>query len=452
MSAAGSSIIAPAEHAIGKDLDIHDDFVLQLIFSIFLIGYIIGPLFLAPLSELYGRAMILRWSNLWFTAFILGCGFAKTTAQMLVFRLMAGLGACAPQTIGGGVLSDCFSAEQRGKAIAIYTLAPVLGPSIGPLISGQYSVVVLHPRIHINGMSIGFITANTTWRWCFWMLAIIGACIQACLWFGLQETYPARLLHTKARRLQKENPGMIYRSQLELEKRSTATVIGQALIRPVKLIGTQLIVQYLALYMSLVYGIIFIMLSTFPKVWSEQYNESVQIGGLNYLSITIGMFAGAEIAGLVLDRMYKRLTARSGKQKGRPEFRVPIIFVATVLIASGLFIYGWTAAYRVHWIAPNIGAVLFACGAMVNMAALQSYIIDAYPRYAASAIGVTAIARSITGFSFPLFANAMYNSIGWGYGNSILAFAALGIGIPGAAGLWLYGERLRRASPYAAGD
>ena len=48
--------------------------------------------------------------------------------------------------VGGGVLGDVWKAEERGMAIALYSLAPLLGPAIGPVI----------------GAWIGL---RTTWRW-----------------------------------------------------------------------------------------------------------------------------------------------------------------------------------------------------------------------------------------------------------------------------------------------
>jgi len=431
MSAAGSSIVAPAESAIGDSLNIHADYQLQLVFSIFLLGYVIGPLLLAPLSEIYGRAVVLRFSNLFFIAFSLGCGFAQTYGQMLTCRLLAGVGASAPQTVGGGVLSDCFSTEERGKAVALYSLAPVLGPSLGPLIGG-------------------FVTAKTTWRWCFWILTMFGGLVQAGLWFGLKETYGPRILTLKAAKMRKEKHDLSLKSELEFESRGLISTLERALIRPVRLIGTQVIVQFLAIYMALVYGIIFLMLGTFPSMWTEKYGERIEIGGLNYISIAIGMIVGAQVAGRWLDLIYRRLKDRSPTKLGRPEYRIPLLALSIALISGGLFIYGWTAEYRVQWIAPDIGAAVFAAGAMVSMTSLQSYIIDAYPRYAASAIGVTAIARSLAGFGFPLFAGAMFKSLGFGWGNTVLAFASIVVGLPGAAVLWVFGEKLRRASPYAA--
>lgn len=49
--------------------------------SIFLFAYAVGPLFLAPLSEIYGRALIIHVGNLFFAAFSIGAGFAQTVCH-----------------------------------------------------------------------------------------------------------------------------------------------------------------------------------------------------------------------------------------------------------------------------------------------------------------------------------------------------------------------------------
>jgi MFS family permease len=68
---------------------------------------------------------VLQLANLWFLVWNLGCAFAQDKGQIIAFRLMAGLGGSAPLAVGGGVLADLFAPEQRGQAIAIYSLAPV---------------------------------------------------------------------------------------------------------------------------------------------------------------------------------------------------------------------------------------------------------------------------------------------------------------------------------------
>jgi MFS family permease len=90
-----STIIAPALPAIGRDLGIHDDAELQVAMSIYVLGYAFAPLFLAPLSELYGRVIVLQVSNVYFVIWSVVCGFANTKTQMIVARLMAGIGSSA---------------------------------------------------------------------------------------------------------------------------------------------------------------------------------------------------------------------------------------------------------------------------------------------------------------------------------------------------------------------
>ena len=257
------------------------------------------------------------------------CGFAQNVGEMLAFRMLAGIGACAPQTIGGGVLSDMWSSEQRGMAVAIYSLAPILGPSVGPLIGA-------------------WITEKTTWRWSFYAVTIFGAVVQILIYFTLNETFGPLILERKAKSLRKSTGNEQLRTVYESEDRRTSAVLRHALSRVFILLGTQPIVQFLAVYMSLTYGIIYLMLSTYPTVWTNIYHESTGIGGLNYISLMIGMTLGAQTGGRFVDWGYKRLSSRAPKGEGRPEFRVPILFISTFLNAGGLFMYGWSAQAHTH--------------------------------------------------------------------------------------------------------
>lgn len=179
---------------------------------------------------------------------------------------------------------------------------------------------------------------------------------------------------------------------------------------------------------------------------------SVGTGGLNYLSLGLGFFLGAQICAPLQDRIYVYLKVRRGHGVGRPEFRVPIMLPAAVLVPVGLLVYGWTAEYKTHWIGPDIGAMLFAAGGIAAFQCLQGFLVDSYQRYAASAVGAATVLRSLAGFGFPLFAPSLYDRLGYGWGNTLMALLAVVIGIPGPLLLWKYGEVLRKRSPFAAGD
>ena len=100
-----SSMVAPALPQMNQDLgSIRSTVVSQMMLSVFLLAYAIAPLLFGPLSEVYGRVLVLQLTNLCFLVFNLACGFAHSTTQMIAFRFFAGLGASAPLAIGGGKL------------------------------------------------------------------------------------------------------------------------------------------------------------------------------------------------------------------------------------------------------------------------------------------------------------------------------------------------------------
>lgn len=434
ISPVSSSMVAPALSAIGKEFHINDDVELSLTLSIFVLAYAVGPLFIGPLSELYGRSLILQLTNAVYFFFNLGCALAQTKAQMMVFRFLAGLGGSAPLAIGGGVLADLFAAEERGRAMAVYSLAPLLGPVIGPIAGG-------------------FVAENTTWRWIFYATCIADGIVQFFGFFFLRETFAPVLLAQKKRRLIRETGNQLLHTEFDEPADGTVwRTLGTAFVRPFRLLTTQVIVQVLALYGAYLYGITYLVLTTFPRLWTspDYYHERVGISGLHYIALGVGLFLGTQISAPLQDRVYRGLKARYDNV-GRPEFRVVIMVPGAILVPVGLFIYGWTAENRTIWIAPDIGAAVFAAGMVVGFQSIQTYIVDAYTRYAASALAAATVLRSLAGFGFPLFSSYMYDALGYGWGNSLLAFIAIVVGWPAPFLLWKYGPLLRQKSPFASG-
>lgn len=244
-------MVAPALSSMVRDLHITSQIETSLVLSIFVLAYAVGPLFLGPCSEgkfhvqaygdlvaneqVYGRVKVIQIANMFYLAWNLGCGFAKTKGQMMAFRFLAGLGGSAPLAIGGGVLSDIFTADERGKAISIYSLMPLLGPALGPIAGG-------------------FIAENTTWRWVFWSTTCLDALIQLSGFFFLQETYAPTILAKKSARLRKETGNAALHTEWEGEKK-LSSIMKTALIRPFKLLGTQIIIQIIAFYQAYLYGL-----------------------------------------------------------------------------------------------------------------------------------------------------------------------------------------------------
>ncbi|KAL8630736.1 hypothetical protein Q9189_003577 [Teloschistes chrysophthalmus] len=395
ISPVSSAMVAPALKVLAQDFGTSSTAVANIMLSIFVLAFAVGPLFLGPLSEIFGRVYVLQLANLFYFVWNLACGFAQNTPEMIIFRFLGGVGGSAPLAIGGGVVGDCWLPEQRGKAVGVYSLAPLLGPAVGPIAGG-------------------FITENTTWRWVFWATCIADILIQILGVFFLQETHAPTLLNRKAAQLRKETGNEKLYTEFDDPDQSLWKKLEISTVRPFRLLGTQPMVQLIAVYMAYIFGLFYLILATFPSLWEGAYHESIGIGGLNYISLGLGFTLGAQISARVNDIIYRRLKAKNN-DIGKPEFRIPAMFVGSVLIPIGLF---WHLRYT---------------------------------RFAASAIAAAVVLRSVAAFGFPLFAPAMYDALDYGWGNSLLAFLAFVIGIPTPFVFWLYGEKLRGMSQFAAG-
>ncbi|KAJ5936719.1 polyamine transporter 3 [Penicillium verhagenii] len=421
ISPLASTMTAPALPAIAHDLNISSTPELQFTLSIFVLGYAIGPLCLAPLSEVYGRVWVAQLSNLWFLLFNTVCGFATSTPQLLAFRFLAGLGSSTTASVGAGVLGDCYHPGNMGSAAALYSVLPVLSPVIGPIVGG-------------------FVTQHTTWRWIFWAISIWDAVIQVAAFFVLHETHKPIVLGRRLKHLYEARGQKV---DIPQDRPSVYEVLKGSITRPLYLLCTQALVQALALYMGFLSGVSYIVDTTFPTLWRKRYGQSTSIGSLHYIVLGVGAIVGAQICSYANDRIYKALSARNGG-KGSPDFRLPTMLLGAVLAPIGLFWYGWSAEARLHWTMPDIGGAIYYAGFMMGLINVHMYVIDIHGSNSASAMAAVSFVQSLFGALFPLFGANLYTAIGYGWGNSVMGFISIGLGIPALALLWRFGARMRK--------
>lgn len=106
---------------IGPYFNVTSDQQLVLPISLFLAGYVLGPIFFGPLSETYGRRIITLSSFIVFTLFTMACALAPNWPVFLVFRLICGINASSAIAVVGGLYADVFGDTViRGRAMAIF--------------------------------------------------------------------------------------------------------------------------------------------------------------------------------------------------------------------------------------------------------------------------------------------------------------------------------------------
>jgi MFS family permease len=188
------------------------------------------------------------------------------------------------------------------------------------------------------------------------------------------------------------------------------------------------------------------------EVFEEYYSFSTNLVGLAYIGLGVGSLIGVALFSATSDRYIQRKAAQADaeaeatggiKEGMKPEYRLPILPYAVAMLPIGLFVYGWTAEYRIHWIVPIIGTGITGVGNIVIFMSLQMYLIDTFNIYAASAIAANTVIRSIVGAVLPLAGLRMYASLGIGWGNSVLGFIAVPF-VPAAFLIIKYGERIRK--------
>lgn len=389
-----------------------------------------GPLFLSPLSEIYGRSRVLSTSNTFFVAFNLGCALAPNLNGLIAMRFLAGLGGSACLTIGSGVISDLFITERRGLATSLYGMGILFGPILGPLLGG-------------------FIAQRAGWRWNFWVVFIVSALITGAIMIFNKETNPVVIIERKTNRLRKQlnRPELqnAYTHTKDAGALRRRTILKQGLIRPLKLLFMSPIVFLLSLYLAFVFGLLYLLFTTITQVYIDTYAWSPEITGLAFLGLGIGNFAGIIFVAKTSDATIIRLAKRNNGVY-EPEMRLPTTIFFGMLIPISFFWYGWATHEHAHWIVPIIGLLPFGVGMMGILMPVQTYLIDAFGLYAASAVAALTVLRCLFGAVLPLAAPRMYETLGLGWGNSLLGFVAVGM-IPFPALIYRWGGVVRKRWP-----
>ncbi|KAL8734067.1 MAG: hypothetical protein Q9181_003351 [Wetmoreana brouardii] len=429
-----TTIVAPSIDGVVADLNVSSSAVSSLAVTIFLLGLALGPMFLSSMGEVYGRLPVYHAANIVCIAFMIGNALSKNITQFMVFRFTSGCAGGIPLTMGGGTIADVTLPAKRAFATALFSLGPLAGPVLGPVVGS-------------------FLAAANGWRWTFWLLAILGGCVEAATIVVMRETSPKILLERKAACLRISTGNTHLRSKLA-HKLSPQHVLTQALVRPTMLLIRSPVVLALSLYASLVFGVLYLLFTTFNGVFRGRYGFSASISGLVYLGPGIALVLGVVIFGKLNPRIQAARMKADGVDKPKPEYHLLPMICLSPCVALGLFIYGWTAYYKVYWIVPIIGTFFVGLGAYFVLGVIiskltptqmptQLYLIDLFgSNGAASALSANNVLRYMGGTFLPLAGPSLYRALDYGWGNSLLGFLALGFAVPPVL-LYKYGERLR---------
>lgn len=385
---------------------------------------------MGPASEIWGRRPVMSVANWSFVVWQVCCAESPSIGALIGFRFLAGIGGSGCMTLNGGVVADLFVPEERGGANAIAALGVIFGPVLGPICGG-------------------FIAQRAGWRWVFWTICIVSGVISITIEALNRESYAPVLIARKTSHLSKElgraDLRSCYDENVSDRPQTSLQKIKQDLTRPLRMLFFSRVIAIFSTYMALVYGLFYILITTVTTVYSDTYHWSPEITGLAYLGPSLGFLLGLLSIAPTSDKLIVKLT-KENKGIYEPEMRLPFMVVFGTLIPIALFWYGWAAENAVFWVVPLIGLMPFGFGMLGIFFSIQMYMIDAFPRYAASAMAALTVSRSLLGALLPLAGPPLYNRLGLGWGNSLLGFIALFM-VPAPYYLWKTGHSLRTRYP-----
>ncbi|KAH6985271.1 major facilitator superfamily domain-containing protein [Ilyonectria destructans] len=431
VSPLASSMFAPATSLMNDEFHNDSETLTTFTVSFFIMGYVIGSLITAPLSEQFGRKVILDVTTAFFAIWQLACALAPNITYLLIFRVFAGLAGSACLSIGGGIVSDLFDSSERGIATAVFALGPLLGPVIGPVIGG-------------------FLSQKAGWRWVYWLLFILGGLTLMLHVFVSRETNLRVILarqHAFKGRPRRWWHRLDWYGSAEVSDTEGHKGINlvQSMLRPLQFIFTSPITGILCLYSGFVYGLLYLLLTTITDVFVQNYHWSIGISGLSYIGIGIGFMLGVVTIGGTSDHIMAKHT-KLNNNDAVPEVRLNICIYLSFFIPISFWWYGWSVDKQAFWLAPISALICFGLGMIGILLPVQTYMIDAFPEYAASSTAALTSSRNVVGTFLPLAGPYLYKAIGIGWGNTLLGFVALLL-IPAPYFIAKYGEKLRLKYP-----
>ncbi|CCU74173.1 unnamed protein product [Blumeria hordei] len=392
--------------------------------SSYLLGISAGSLVMAPLSEVYGRKVVYIGSLFLYSVFIVPCALATTYPQIIVMRFLGAFVGSVTISNTPGTISDIFDEKYRALALSSWSLAPLNGPVVGPLIGG-------------------FVAQYLGWRWIYWLLFIMSV-ISWFLLIFVKETYVPVLLQRKAARIRKETGDDRWWCQYD-EKLSMTQVLKASIPRPIILAFTEPILWLWNAYMSITYAILYLSFIAYPLIFVDLRGWSQSIAGLAFLGTGVG-----NLVAILGEPLFRRIinSHRKDPETGQVplEASISILCIASILCPLGQIWFSCTALpINIHWIWPVLAGIPFGAGNCLAMIYSTNYLSNSYGIYAASAIAGNIVMRNVLGGLLPLSAAAMYAKLGPQWAGTLLGILEI-ILIPVPFVFYKWGRKIREKS------
>ncbi|KAF7732041.1 hypothetical protein EC973_007146 [Apophysomyces ossiformis] len=423
-----STIYFPGIPYITSDLHA-PSIVTTLTAALFIMFAGIAPVFWASISDFFHmRRFLFMFAMIIYIVASLGAVFVENIWALVVIRCIQSVGVSAGQSIGAGVISDCYPIEKRGAAFGKFIFGVVFGPLLGPILGGL------------------LIMSQESWRATFWFCFAFGIFIFVIIFFFLPETYRDNdkfdtFLPTTTSGEDKHDVSTKEKQQEISKKKSFNPIAPFLLLRhPFILIAS--------VVSGIFFGSMFAVETIIPVAYQDVYHFNSWQIGLSYLGAGIGNLLGSAVGGRLSDRLLLRARRqRGGTAKVEDRLTAHVWFAALLFNALGLLLFGWSVERKLSvWIA----IVAFGIQNFGNnqvMVTVTAYLVDAAPGRGASVTAAANFVRFFVACILTIAANPMTTALGSGWTTTLFACLSwLGAGLLLILKIW--GEPLRHWSGF----
>lgn len=404
-----------------------------LLVTVWELGEALGPLIIAPLSEIYGRYPVYNIANLLFIFGIILAALSQSVELFVFARFLTGM-AVACNVLNPSIVGDIYPTHRRSGGMSLAMFVPLIGGAVGPAMSGV-------------------IAERVGWRVILWMSAAVAIMCEVMFFLFYRETYRVTILQQRAARLRSET----YKESLKVTFEDDAAAsalfrskLWESIQRPARMMYDSSVMKIMALYGGVIFTWYYILATTLPDILTDVYGFSPALTGYSFLLFSGGAAVGLGLANRYQDRIYLLLAHRN-KGRALPEFKLPPIILAGVCLPPTIVLYGLVPANHFSVYLQLCITVLQGCFLLMTSVSLMAYVVDATGNYSASATTIVLTARCLAGTLLPLGVPYLTNGLGLGWGYIVIA----GIGVvivPLPMLVFRYGPVWRRKSIFTTLD
>ncbi|KAH6653053.1 major facilitator superfamily domain-containing protein [Truncatella angustata] len=407
------------------EYNVQSSTIVTLGVTTYLLGLAVGSLLVAPASELWGRRPVYIVCMIIFTVLVIPSCVATSLAEIIVVRFFGAVFGAAMISNSAGTVVDISTEETRALVMSIWSIAPLNGPVTGPVIGG-------------------FVFQYLGWRWDNWLVLILAG-VGTMTMFTAKETYSPIILQKKAARVRKEMEDERWWSRYD-NKVSLPELVKVNLMRPFVLFFTEPILWFFNLWISLIYGILYLCFVAYPIVFQQYRGWGPGISGLAFVGIGIGTMVA-----ILSEPLFRKIINAHPKdpKTGRvpPEATARVMIIGAILTPIGQLVFSWTCLpVTIHWAIPIAFGIPFGAGNTISFIYGSNYLAGSYGIYAASALAGNAVTRSIFGGTLPLAGPSMYATLSPQWAGTLLGLLEVAM-IPIPIIFYKYGAKIRAKSP-----